>query len=205
MIARLLLTGLLFLLASCETIISPPPASQLYGLRPLPGQSGDNPNLPINLVISRPSASPALEREFITLHKADNQFGYFARVRWTTSTPELVRFFIIDSLQNQGLFQSVTPDTRFDQNNYRLDIHIQEFQANYTRDSETPEVHLKLAFTFTDMAGQKPLATFVESLRLPIAENRLTLVVEGFQSGMEQITTQTIRQIMAALKEIDPE
>lgn len=201
MSVRLLLTSLLLLLAGCETIISPPPASQLYGLRPLPAQQDVGHPLPVNLIVPRPSASPALDREFIALHKADNQLGYFARVRWTTTTPELVRFFIIDSVQNQDLFQSVTPDSRFAQSNYQLEVHIQDFQAEYSQDRTTPEVNLTLTFMLTDMASRQPLATFVERVRKPIAENRLSLVVEGFQSGMEQITGSVIHQIASALEE----
>src|SRR5690606_4317242 len=201
MSVRLLLTSLLLLLAGCETIISPPPASQLYGLRPLPAQQDVGHPLPVNLIVPRPSASPALDREFIALHKASNQLNYFARVRWTTTTPELVRFFIIDSVQNQNLFQSVTPDSRFAQDNYRLEVHIQDFQAEYVEDSETPLVSLKLAFILTDMTSRKPLVSFVEQVHKPITENRLSLVVEGFQSGMEEITGNAIRQILLALVE----
>src|SRR5690606_16902417 len=162
MTVRLLLTSLLLLLVGCETIISPPPSSQLYGLRPLPAQQSTAQTLPVNLVVPRPSASPALDREFIALHKASNQLNYFARVRWTTTTPELVRFFIIDSVQSQYLFQSVTPASRYAQYNYRLEVHIQDFQAEYVEDSETPLVNLNLAFILTDMTRRKPLVSFVE-------------------------------------------
>lgn len=196
---RLLLILLLATLAGCETIISPPPASQLYGLRPLPRQETGQRSVPVNLIVPRPTASPGLDREFIAVYKDHNQLSYFAKVRWTTSVPELVRFFIIDSLQNQGLFQSITPDPRFAQHNYRLDIHIQEFQADYASDGAAPYVNLKLAFSLTELASRKPLATFEERMHLPVAENRLALVVEAFQTGMERITRKALSQITTAL------
>ena len=194
-IGRTLLLAALLQLAACNTIIQQPAPSQIYTLRPLPTlESGVQP-LPVNLIVSRPLVSPGLERELIALLKPDNQLSYYAQSRWTAPTAELVRYFLIDSLQNQNLFQSVTPDSRFLRNNYRLDVHVQDFQADYSGKAKSPQVQLRLAFTLTNLATRNAVASFVETLEEPVQENRLSQVVAAFQKGISRATESAIRKI----------
>jgi len=197
---RPLLMSLLYLLVSgCNTIVTPPPASQIYSLRPLPVDQIKQPRQPVNLVVARPSASPGLQQELIPLLRPNHQLGYYARARWAAPIPELLRFYLIDSVQNQDLVQSVTGDTRFAGHNYRLDVHIQDFQAEYEPDDEPPTVNLKLAFTLTDIARRQAVTSFVERIDVTAESNRLSAVVQAFQQATEQATGNAIRRIGSAL------
>ncbi len=192
--------GLLCLLASaCNTIVTPPPASQIYTLRPLAVDQIKLPRQAVNLVVARPSASPGLQQELIPLLRPNHQLGYYARARWAAPIPELLRFYLIDSVQNQDLVQSVTGDTRFAADNYRLDVHIQDFQAEYEPENAAPTVTVKLAYTLTHIVRRQAVTSFVEHVTIAAESNRLSAVVGAFQRATEQATTNAITRIGAAL------
>jgi ABC-type uncharacterized transport system auxiliary subunit len=153
------------------------------------------------VIVSRPLSRPGLERELIAVIKPPHQLSYLAQTRWSAALPQLAQYFIIETLQNQNAFQSVTPDTRYARNNYRLDVHIHAFQAEYAKDDTTPDVYLKMAFTLTNLASRVPIASFTEDVRVPAAENRISAMMAGFQTALEHISLSASARIYDILSQ----
>lgn len=200
----LVFSALLILLSGCGGLIEAPPAAQVYTLRPLqeplPSLRDQQP-LAINLSVARPIVSPGLERDWIALLRPNHQLSYYDKARWAAPTAQLVRFFLIDSLRNQNLFHSVGADTRSRGANYRLDTHIQAFHAIYEEGQATPRIELQLAFELTDNSGTS-MESFVERVNLPLPENRLTVVVAGFQQALTQATTRASERLARRLAQL---
>ena len=76
---------------------------------------------------------------------------------------------------------------------------IERLQAEYAKEDASPTVRLKLAFTLTDLAKRSAAATFVESVELPVEENRLSSVVNSFQEALNRVTRNAIAKIGAAV------
>ncbi|HZQ41395.1 MAG TPA: hypothetical protein VFA87_11390, partial [Rhizomicrobium sp.] len=62
-------------LAACGNLLGPPPASQIYVLRPRPPAQGGE-KVTWALAVDKPDASDALDTERIALSKSDTQLDY---------------------------------------------------------------------------------------------------------------------------------
>src|SRR5688572_18980207 len=109
------------------------PPNVLYVLEPAPAPTSQGAELPVDLSIGRPDVSPGLDTNRIAVLKG-RQLDYYRAARWGGSTTEVVQTFLVESLEDQRLFRSVTAEQARVAGDYVLDVEVRDFQAEYTGD-----------------------------------------------------------------------
>ncbi|MGH8189213.1 MAG: ABC-type transport auxiliary lipoprotein family protein, partial [Steroidobacteraceae bacterium] len=83
-----------------------------------------------NLSIGLPAFAPGLDTERIAVLKG-RQLDYYRAVRWGGKASDVVQTLIVDSLEAQKLFRSVTTEQARVASDYVLDIAVRDFQSEY--------------------------------------------------------------------------
>lgn len=130
---QLLLGTAAFALAGCadlKGIVGPPPAPQLYVLRPpLPTAAAGAP-LRWQLIVAIPEANASIDTSRIALHPTAGTIDYYANAAWADRAPLLLQSLLLEALENTRRI-SVARDTAGIVADYVLQTELREFQANY--------------------------------------------------------------------------
>jgi cholesterol transport system auxiliary component len=173
------------------------PPNVLYVIEPAPAPTPQTEGLPVDLSIGRPDVSPGLDTNRIAVLKG-RQLDFYRAARWGGSTTEVVQTFLVDSLEDQRLFRSVTAEQARVAGDYVLDIEVRDFQAEYAGDGP-PAVRVKMLGRLIRVSDRELAATVAAEATAPAADNRMHAVAAAFEIAAHKVALDLARQTASAV------
>ena len=193
-------------LSGCSTsslLDSELPATSHYVLAPLspaasPTQSGAS---QVDIAIGRPDVAPGLDTSRIAVLRG-RQLDYYRGVQWGGNTLEVVQSLLVNSLQDQQLFRSVTSEQARVASAYMLDSEVRDFHAEYTDGRAAPVVRVTIVGRLIRIADRVLVDTVAASATSDAADNRMTAVSAAFEAADPQtvLNLSEIGGFLAGLK-----
>jgi cholesterol transport system auxiliary component len=173
------------------------PPNVLYVIEPAPAPTSATAELPVDLSIGRPDVAPGLDTNRIAVLKG-RQLDYYRAARWGGSTTEVVQTFLVDSLEDQRLFRSVTAEQARVAGDYVLDVEVRDFQAEYTGDG-LPVVRVKMLGRLIRVGDRELAATVAAEATAPATDNRMHAVAAAFESAARKVALELASQTVSAV------
>jgi len=164
---------------------------QLYTLTPKSTFEPSLPRVDWQLVIERPVASAGINTQRIAVQRSPVTLDYFARASWTDQAPALVQTLLIESFENSGKIRAVTRESSQLRADYILQTELREFQAEYDKLGQPPQVHVRLNGKLIRMPDRTIIANLtadrVGRAEKPDMENIILAFDETLGKVMKQI------------------
>lgn len=175
------------------------PVAQTYVLAPLAVVQGAPAASVLDVVVGEPSAAPGLESQRIAVLHPDRRLEYFAGAQWGSTAAHVMQSLVVGSMQNQGLFRSVTPAPAGTAATHIVDFELRDFQAEYAAAATAPTVRVSIVANVIRVADRSLLRSVPVTAVVPASENRLTAVVAAFEAAAQQVATTLSRETATAL------
>jgi cholesterol transport system auxiliary component len=173
------------------------PPNAIYVLEPAPAPTSQGAELPVDLSIGRPDVAPGLDTMRIAVLNG-RQLDYYRAARWGGSTTEVVQTFLVESLEDQRLFRSVTAEQARVAGDYVLDIEVRDFQAEYSGDGP-PAVRVKMLGRLIRVVDRELAATVAAEAIAPASDNRMHAVAAAFESAAHKVVLELAQQTASAV------
>jgi cholesterol transport system auxiliary component len=174
------------------------PPSAIYVIAPAPAPPLQGAELPADLSIGRPDVAPGLDTNRIAVLKG-RRLDYYRAARWGGSMTEIVQTFLVDSLEDQRVFRSVTAEQARVAGDYVLDVEVRDFQAEYAGEDGAPSVHVKMIGRLIRVADRELAATVAAEASVPASDNRMHEVAAAFESAAHKVALELARQTASAV------
>jgi cholesterol transport system auxiliary component len=183
----------------CSSLLdSELPTSTAYIIAPAPAaaQASASSASDVDLSIGRPDMAPGLDTQRIAVLKG-RQLDYYRAARWGGSAVEVVQTLLVDSLQDQHLFRSVTSEQARVAGDYVLDIEVRDFQAEYAGENTAPSAHVTIVGRLIRIVDRQLVSTVSAEARSQASDNRLGPVVSAFESASHEVALEIARRTAA--------
>lgn len=179
-------------LAACGNILGPPPASQIYVLRPAPPPAQGGQKVAWALSIDKPDASDSLDSERIALTKSDTQLDYYANATWPDRLPHLIQTDLLAGFEASGRIDSVARDEDAFHAEYQLSTDIRDFEARYATPDGTPTAAVTIIAHMAEARSRKIIANLTVNLTEPASANNVDAVVQAFDIALAKAIAQIV-------------
>jgi cholesterol transport system auxiliary component len=179
------------------------PPSTSYVLAPAPKATTTVARTQVDLSIGRPDLRPGLDSQRIAVLKG-RELDYYRSARWGSSTTELVQSMIVDSLEDQQLFRSVTAEQARVAGDYVLDIEVRDFQAEYASDTAAPVVHVAMLGRLIRVVDRKLVATLSSEAQDQANDNRMSAVAASFELASQKVAVELAQKVAVAIATDEP-
>ncbi len=140
----------------------------------------------VDLAIGRPDVAPGLDTSRIAVLRG-RELGYFRAVQWGGSVTETVQALLVNTLQDQKLFRSVTAEQTRVSGAYLLDPEVRDFQAEYIDGKAAPDVRVTIVGRVIRIGDRRLVDTISATSVQPAAENRMTAVAAAFEAASQRV------------------
>lgn len=173
----------------------PVPMSYVIASAP-PGSLTGVPTTPADVSIGRPDFAPGLDTDRIAVLKG-RQLDYYRGARWGGRSVEVVQSMLVSSINDQGLFRSVTAEQARVATDYMLDVEVRHFESTYA--SGRPEAHVMIIGRLIRVVDRKLVTTVTGEERAPAAEERMAAVSQAFEVASQKVALELARQTALAI------
>lgn len=174
------------------------PVDALYVLAPAPAAQPRGEALPVDVAIGRPDVDPGLDTSRIAVLNG-RQLDYYRGARWGGTAVEVVQTFLVHSLEDQGLFRSVTPEQTRVAGDYVLDVAVRDFQAEQNDDDRAPSVRVKMVGRLVRVIDRELVATLYAEALQPAAANRMRAVAAAFEAAAQKVAVELAQKTADAV------
>ena len=207
---RVVVAGMAGAVAACslpdlKEVVGPPPAPQLYVLRPTIGQVPQGAAIMWQLAVGEPDAPASLDTPRIALTPSPSKLDYFANAAWPDRAPLLLQGLLVEAFANTRRI-SAARDTARIAAEYILSTELREFSAVYENgipqappDSDEPAPSAPPPVVVVQMDAQlihaptrRVVGSFSAMARAPAQANNLDSIVAAFN----QATGETLTRIV---------
>jgi cholesterol transport system auxiliary component len=150
-----------------------------------------------DISIGRPDVAPGLDTQRIAVLKG-RQLDYYRAATWGGSTSEMVQTLLVNSLEDQRLFRSVTAEQARVAGDYVLDVEVRDFQAEYAND-DAPEVRVTIYGRVIRVIDRELAGTISASVQRRAADNRMSAVVAAFEAAAQQVALDIAQKTAATI------
>jgi cholesterol transport system auxiliary component len=199
--ARLFAMACLATLTACSTgslFDSDTPVPTNYVLAPAAAAPQTTNIMPVDLSVSRPDLAAGLDSDRIAVLRG-RLLDYYRGVRWGTRAIELIQTLVVDSLEDQKLFRSVTAEQTRVAGDYVLDLQVRDFQAEYADGVDRPVVHVALVGRLIRVLDRKLVATVSSEARAEAQEERMSAVTGAFERASHEAILDLGKQVAAVV------
>lgn len=186
-----LIGGSSLALAACGNLLGPPPASQIYVLRP-PPPAGQGEKVNWALSIEKPDASDALDSERIALAKSQTQLDYYANAVWPDRLPNLIQTALLAGFEATGRIGSVARGEDSMHADYQLTTDIRDFEARYATPDGAPTAVVAIVAHMAEAHSRKIVANLAVSFSEPASANSVDAVVQAFDTALAKAIAQIV-------------
>lgn len=189
------------LVSACSTgslFDSDTPVPTSYVLAPAPAASPNTTVIPVDISVSRPDLAPGLDSDRIAVLRG-RLLDYYRGVRWGSRTIELIQTLVVDSLEDQKLFRSVTAEQARVAGDYVLDLQVRDFQAEYADGADRPVIHVALIGRLIRVIDRELVATVSSQARAEAQEERMSAVTAAFERASHQAIVDVGHQLAAVV------
>lgn len=200
-LVRLVIAASALALSACSTgslFDSDTPVPTNYVLAPAPAAPQTTNLAPIDLSVSRPDLAAGLDSDRIAVLRG-RLLDYYRGVRWGTRAIELLQTLVVDSLEDQKLFRSVTAEQTRVAGDYVLDLQVRDFQAEYADGADLPVVHVSLVGRLIRVIDRQLVATVSSEARSEAQEERMSAVTAAFERASHEAILELGKQVAAVV------
>lgn len=140
----------------------------------------------VDLAIGRPDVAPGLDTARIAVLRG-RELDYFRAVQWGGSLTETVQALLVNTLQDQKLFRSVTAEQARVSGAYLLDPEVRDFQAEYIDGKAAPDIRVTLVGRVIRIGDRRLVDTIFATAVQPAADNRMRAVAAAFEAASQQV------------------
>jgi len=140
----------------------------------------------IDLAIGRPDVAPGLDTARVAVLRG-RQLDYFRAAQWGGSVTETVQAFLVNTLQDQKLFRSVTAEQTRVSGTYLLDPEVRDFQAEYTDGKSAPDIRVTIIGRVIRIGDRRLVDTISATSVQAAADNRMRAVAAAFEAASQQV------------------
>lgn len=189
--------GMALAIASCGLPGGGEPP-QLYTLTPKSTFEANLPRVDWQLVVERPVASAGINTQRIAVQRSPVTLDYFARASWTDQAPALVQTLLIESFENSGKIRAVTRESSHLRPDYILQTELREFQAEYDKPGQAPQVHVRLNGKLIRMPDRTIIATQTADRLVRAEKSDMESVVVTFDEALGKVMKQIVEWALVA-------
>jgi cholesterol transport system auxiliary component len=191
---------LLLASAGCSSSLldSDLPANKNYVLAPAPAAVSATTVAQVDLSIGRPDLAPGLDTDRIAVLKG-RELDYYRAARWGGRTTEVVQTLLVDSIEDQKLFRSVTAEQARVAGDYVLDVEVRDFQAEYASENEAPTANVRMTGRLIRVVDRELIGTVVAQAKSRATDNRMTAVAAAFETAAQQVAVEIAQKTAAAV------
>jgi ABC-type uncharacterized transport system auxiliary subunit len=196
-----IITALAAQLCACTLLTAQPP-DQIYTLDPATWNEPSHNPLPININVTKPDIAPGLDTYSIALTRPNHEFSYFSETRWPSTSADMIRELIIESLQNYNAVQAISSELLYPNPNYRMLISVQDFQAEYAArntDKNAPIAHVTLNIEIVNVKDRRLVISFRETEKTSAASNTMADIIAAFNTAFQQVSKRATERATAAI------
>lgn len=173
------------------------PVPMSYVIAPAPpGSITDAPKTQADVSIGRPDFAPGLDTDRIAVLKG-RQLDYYRGARWGGRTVEVVQSMLVSSLNDQGLFRSVTAEQARVASDYMLDVEVRHFESDYA--NGRPEAHVTIIGRLIRVVDRKLVTTVSSEARVAATAERMAAVTQAFEAASQKVSIDLARQTAIAV------
>ena len=185
--------GLLFfllLVGACSGLTqSDKPAISKWWLKPYVAEQVAPIDSPMGLAVSI-TVVPGLDTDRILTLSENAELGQYASARWADHAPELVESLLSRSLQASGQFVVVSESVASRPGGCLLELELRKFFANIAASGTTTGVSIS---SYGSFQCKPDTALVIQSdISVPVADERMSIIVAAFQKGMDQMTREIL-------------
>lgn len=151
---------------------------------------------PVSIAISV-TVVPGLDTDRILTLSGDAEMSQFASARWVDHLPELLTSLLERSIQGTGEFVIVPESSASRQRGCSLELEFREFFADIEAEGTTRGVRVATHGSLN--CGSAGSHVFQSSVKKPVAVERMSVIVAAFQQAMDQVTRETIENILISI------
>jgi cholesterol transport system auxiliary component len=174
------------------------PPNTNYVLAPAPKAASTVARTQADLSIGRPDLRPGLDSQRIAVLKG-RQLDYYRSARWGDTATAVVQSMLVDSIEDQQLFRSVTAEQARVAGDYVLDVEVRDFQAEYASDDASPVVHVSMVGRLIRIVDRALVATLGSEAKDQAADNRMTAVAASFEVAAQKVAVDLAQKAAVAI------
>jgi len=171
---------------------------QLYTLTPKSTFEASLPRVDWQLVVERPVASAGINTQRIAVQRSPVTLDYFARASWTDQAPALVQTLLIESFENSGKIRAVTRESSQLRADYILQTELREFQAEYDKTGQPPQVHVRLNGKLIRMPDRTIIANQTADRLVRAEKSDMENVILAFDDALGKVMKQMVEWALVA-------
>ena len=177
----------------------PVPARYVIASAP-PGSLTGVPATSVDISIGRPDFAPGLDSDRIAVLRG-RHLDYYRGARWGGRSVEVVQSMLVSSLNDQGLFRSVTAEQARVATDYMLDVEVRHFESVYPNDGANggPETHVMIIGRLIRVVDRKLVTTVTGEARVPATAERMAAVTQAFEAASQKVALDLARQTAGAV------
>jgi cholesterol transport system auxiliary component len=178
----------------------PVPMSYVLASAP-PGSITGVPTTQADVSIGRPDFAPGLDTDRIAVLRG-RHLDYYRGARWGGRSVEVVQSMLVSSINDQGLFRSVTAEQARVATDYMLDIEVRHFESDYANGG--PEAHVTIIGRLIRVVDRKLVTTVTGEARVPATADRMAAVTQAFEAASQKVALDLARQAAVAIADDAP-
>jgi cholesterol transport system auxiliary component len=171
---------------------------QLYTLTPKSTFEPSLPRVEWQLVVERPVASAGINTQRIAVQRSPVTLDYFARASWTDQAPALVQTLLIESFENSGKIRAVTRESSQLRADYILQLELREFQAEYDKAGQPPQVHVRLNGKLIRMPDRTIIDNLTSDRIVRAEKSDMESVIVTFDETLGKVMKQIVEWALVA-------
>lgn len=194
-LAALLLTG-------CGGLIELPnsgPAPSLYNLTAAQ-VSGTAYAASSQLLLAEPSAGGGLDSNRIARRPSATELQFFAGARWSERLPRMIEGLFVEALEEAGAKVSTTRDAAGVPADYRIQVEIRDFQAEYFDGALVPDIRVRINVRIIRLGPLKIVAAKAFEAHIPSAGAQIPSIIDSFDQATSDVVGQSISWIAETLE-----
>lgn len=187
--------------AGCGSLIELPdsgPAPSLYNLTPAK-VSGVAYSGTKQLLLAEPTAGRGLDSNRIARRPSRTELQFFAGARWSERLPRMVEGLILEALEEGGAKVSTTRDAAGIPADYRIQVEIRDFQAEYFDGALAPDIRVRLNVRIIQLGPLQIVATKAFEARVPSSGAQISAIIDSFNQASRDVIAEATAWISETL------
>lgn len=181
------------LAAGCGSLIELPdggPAPSLYNLTPAPvvGSANSGAN---QLLIAEPSAARGLDTNRIARRPSATELQFFAGARWSQRLPRMVEGLFLEALEESGAKVTTTRAAAGIPADYRIQVEIRDFQAEYFDGGQVPDIRVRLNVRIIRLGPLQIVASKSFEATIPAPGAQMPGIIDSFNRASRDVVAQS--------------
>jgi cholesterol transport system auxiliary component len=156
--------------------------------------------LAVDLAVLKPRVRVGLDTDRIALLYPDRRLDYFANVRWSGPTDELMQELAVQEFRASGSVRNVDGDASAFASGYWLELEVADFQAEYPAAANPPDIHVRLLARLGSSTDRRVLARFEADAMVTATDNRMSAIVDAYNHAADRALSAIVADSVETLK-----